>query len=314
MLSACNLNDNCITKKVFILFKLLGNKRLFILMVGLILFIALMGFTLGLRGNLSWPEKIVHDTVTFVQQIFYKPAAAISGFFEDVADLKETYEENERLKIALAQYTRDKAWYNKVEADNERLKEELEFTERQKQMGSKYDYRIAQVTSINVADPFNQTININLGNRDGIKQGMPIISVEGLVGTVSRVSEFSSSVQLLTNLDNEDSNSRAISATVLGKENESFGMIESYDQSTGTFLMTRIAEGDPIAKGDTVVTSDLGGTFLGGLVVGEVESIQVGDFGLTLTAQVKPAATYQDWRELFVVVSHTADEQQGTTP
>lgn len=283
-------------------------------MVGLILTIALMGFTLGLRGNLSWPEKIVHDTVTFVQQIFYKPAAAISGFFEDVADLKETYEENERLKIALAQYTRDKAWYNAVEAENERLREKLGFTERQKQMNQKYDYRIAQVTSINVADPFNQTININLGNRDGIKEGMPIISVEGLVGTVSRVSEFSSSVQLLTNLDNEDANSRAISATVLGKENESFGMIESYDQSTGTFLMTRIAESDPIEDGDIVVTSDLGGTFLGGLVIGEVVSKQVGDFGLTLTAQVKPAATYQDWRELFVVVSHTEDEQQGTTP
>lgn len=54
------------------LFKLLGNKRLFILLMGLILFIAVMGFTLGPRTSLSWPEKFVKDTVGFVQYVFYK--------------------------------------------------------------------------------------------------------------------------------------------------------------------------------------------------------------------------------------------------
>lgn len=50
-------------------------------MFGLILFIALMGFTLGGRLKMSWPEKIVHDTVTFVQQLVYKPASYVSNFF-----------------------------------------------------------------------------------------------------------------------------------------------------------------------------------------------------------------------------------------
>lgn len=271
-----------------------------------------MGFTLGARGKLSWPEKIVHDTVTFVQQIFYKPASAVANFFHDVANLQETYEENEMLKTTLAQYTRDKAWYNAVAAENERYKEELGFTERQKQLNLPYEYRIAQVTSVNVADPFNQTININLGEKDGIKEGMPVIAVDGVVGVIGRVYEFSSTVQLLTNMDDKDPNSRAISATVLGKENESFGMIESYDQSTGTFTMTRIAESDPLKEGDTIVSSGLGGTFPRGLVIGTVDSTQVGDFGLTHTAQVKPAATYQDWRELFVVVNKAEEATQET--
>ena len=99
-------------------------------MVALILFIAVMGFTLGDRDKVSWPEKIVHDTVSFVQQIFYKPATAIANFFSDVANLRDTYEENEKLKIALAHYTRDKAWYNAVEAQNEQYKELFGFTER----------------------------------------------------------------------------------------------------------------------------------------------------------------------------------------
>lgn len=281
-------------------------------MVALILFIAVMGFTLGNRDKVSWPEKIVHDTVSFVQQIFYTPATAIADFFSDVANLRETYEENEKLKIALAHYTRDKAWYNGLEADNERYKELLGFTERQKQMDLPYEYRIAKLTSINVADPYNQAININLGEKDGIKPGMPVISVEGIVGMISHTYEFSSSVQLLTNMDDKDPNSRAISATVLGKENESFGMIESYDASTGTYLMTRIPEGDPLKKGDTIVSSDLGGRFPRGLVIGTVKSVRVGDFGLTQTAEIEPAATYQDWRELFVVVTRDDGNTEGT--
>ncbi|WP_211234296.1 rod shape-determining protein MreC [Paenibacillus taiwanensis] len=297
-------------EKVLTLFKLLGNKRLFILMAGLILFIAIMGFTLGTRGNVSWPEKFVHDTVTFVQQMFYKPAAAISGFVDDVSNLKKTYEENERLKIALAHYTRDKGFYNAVADKNKRLMEDLKFTERQKQSNLPYDYRIAQVTSINVADPFNQTLNIDLGEKDGIKQGLPVIAVEGVVGMISRVYEFSSTVQLLTNLDDS---SRSIAATVLGQE-KSFGMIESYDHSTGTFVMTRIAEGDPLKEGDTIVSSGLGGVFPKGLILGTVIKREVGDFGLTYTASIKPAATYQDWRELFVVVPQgtAAGNEQGT--
>ncbi|UHA74358.1 rod shape-determining protein MreC [Paenibacillus sp. 481] len=288
------------------LFKLLGNKRLFILLVGIILFIVLMAFTNEKRSNVSWAEKFVHDTVTFVQQLFYKPAAFVSGFVEDVSNLNEVYAENERLKTAFAQFTREKAYYNGIAAENKRLKESLKFTEEQKKKNLPYEYRIAEVTSINVADPFNQTLNINLGNKNGVREGMPVISVDGVVGTISRVYEFSSTVQLLTNINPK---SRGISATVLGKE-DSFGVIESYDHSTGTFNMTRITESDPLEKGDTIVSSGYGGVFPQGLILGTVESRGVGDFGMSDTASIRPAVTYKDWRELFVVVT-PGSQQSG---
>ncbi|GAC41387.1 cell shape-determining protein [Paenibacillus popilliae ATCC 14706] len=259
-----------------------------------------MGFTLGGRLKMSWPEKIVHDTVTFVQQLMYKPASYVAIFFHDIATLKELHEENERLKIVEAHYIRDKAYYSEVQATNERLMEELKFTERQKQLNLPYEYRIAQVSSINVADPFNQTLNLNLGEMNGVRQGMPVISVDGVVGTISRVYEFSSTVQLLTNLDEKDPNSRPISATVLGKS-DSFGMIESYDHSSGTFTMTRIEENDKVKVGDTIISSGFGGVFPGGLIIGTVVSLQQGDLGLTRTATIEPAGTYRDWRELFIV-------------
>ncbi|MBU5444668.1 rod shape-determining protein MreC [Paenibacillus sp. MSJ-34] len=285
---------------MFKLFKLLGNKRLFILLLGLILFIALMGFTLGKRSQLSWPEKFINDTVAFAQNIFYKPAGFIAGLFEDIANMRKVYEENEQLKIAVSHYIRDKAKYNFIEADNERLQNELHFTENQKKM-YKYEYKIAQVVSAS-PDPLNRTITINIGEKNGVKNNMAVISVEGLVGTVSQVSPFSSTVKLLTDLDERNPNSNAIAATVLGKENESFGMVESYDEETGTFLMTKIAEKDKLDKGDIVVSSGLGEAFPRGMIIGKVISRQVGDFGLTHTATIEPAATFGNWKELFVVV------------
>ncbi|MBP1938320.1 rod shape-determining protein MreC [Paenibacillus sediminis] len=288
------------------LFKLLGNKRLFILLMGLVLFIGLMGFTIGPRTTLSWPEKFTRDTIGFVQYVFYRPAGYIAGFFEDISTLRSLYEENEQLKTALAHYTRDKAKYNYIEQENERLKNDLHFTEEQRNKYN-YEYRIAQVVSVN-NDPNNRTLVIDLGARDGVKQNMSVTSAEGLVGIVSQVSNFTSTVKLLTSMDAKDPNSKAIAATALGKENDSFGMIESYDQASGTFIMTKIKETDPLQKGDTIVSSGIGGVFPRGMVIGTVVSRQVGDFGLTNTAQIKPAADFSDWKELFVVFTPEVKE------
>lgn len=107
------------------LFKLLSNKRLFILLITLVLFIVVMGFSLATRKGLSWPENFLRDSTGFVQKMFYKPAGYVAGLFEDIGNLSDLAKENEQLKIMAAQYARDKAQYNFVKAENESLKEKL---------------------------------------------------------------------------------------------------------------------------------------------------------------------------------------------
>ena len=53
----------------YALFRLLGNKKLILLLACLIVFIAIMGLTLGERKNITWPEKFVKDTVSFTQRL-----------------------------------------------------------------------------------------------------------------------------------------------------------------------------------------------------------------------------------------------------
>ncbi|MBW5447861.1 rod shape-determining protein MreC [Cohnella sp. CFH 77786] len=274
------------------------NKRLFILMIGLIVFIAVMGFTLG-RTRLTWPEKFLNDAVGTVQGALYRPVGAVVDFFGDLGRLSDVYKENQQLRQTVAQYAQDQATYNFIEAENERLKEELNFTERQKQL-YKYRYLIAQVVGSS-SNPLDRTIKINLGARDGIKPQMAVTTTDGLVGLVSRVSEFTSTVEPITELDPESPQGVQIAATIFGKEKDSFGIIDSYDAKSGMLQMVKIDENDKMAVGDKVITSGLGNVFPRGIVIGTVVNRQDGDFGLTQKAMVEPAAKFDHLQEVFVV-------------
>ncbi|ANF98058.1 rod shape-determining protein MreC [Paenibacillus bovis] len=288
------------------LFKLLGNKKLFILLVGLILFIALMGYTLTNRTSLSWPEKVARDTVGFVQGVFYKPASYIAGFFEDISNLGELHEENQELKITAAQYLMQQASYNDLVQQNKLLQKELKFTTNQLAQ-NQFDLHVANVTSVD-NDEDTGTIVVDLGSKDGVRKDMPVISLDGMVGIVSQTSNYHSTVKLLTTLDPLDPNSKAIAATAVGKENQSFGMVESYDKATGMLTMTQIKEDDPLKKDDIIVSSGSGGLFPKGMIIGKVISRQVGDFGLTNTATIDPSADFKNWKEVFVVYTKETQE------
>lgn len=282
--------------------KLFGNKRLILSLVSLIIFIALMGVTLGNRGQVTWPEKMLQDSLAWMQGLIYKPAGYVAGFFEDIRDLRYLRQENEALKRALAHYARDTARLNVLTAENKRLKEALEFTERQK-LADQHIYRIAKVVSIN-QDTFNSVFKIDLGAGDGIEEGMAVVTTDGLIGTVIRVFEFSANVQLISNINDQSVNSIGISATTL-EHPESFGVIESYDHERGVLIMRKIKQEDPLQVGDTVITSGLGLAYPSGIIVGTVISRNEGAFGITHEAAIAPAANLDmtALREVFVVQS-----------
>jgi rod shape-determining protein MreC len=80
------------------------NKRLILLLVGVIILVALIGFSLKDERNLSWPEQFIKDTTGLVQSVFHRPAQYVAGFFENIQELKNTYKENEILRSQLNQY------------------------------------------------------------------------------------------------------------------------------------------------------------------------------------------------------------------
>lgn len=99
------------------------NKRLIVLLVSIILLVALIGISLKERNSLTWPEQFVKDTVGVVERVFQKPAKYVAGFFENVEDVKRTYEENKELKAKLDNYAGLSGKVKQLEDDNKKLQE-----------------------------------------------------------------------------------------------------------------------------------------------------------------------------------------------
>ncbi|HEX7055642.1 MAG TPA: rod shape-determining protein MreC, partial [Bacilli bacterium] len=209
-------------------------------------------------------------------------------------------------KRRLLQYARDTARLNALEMQNKQLQKALGFTERQQQQNH-YIWHAAYAVAISPDPLYNTTIKINLGSKDGIREDMAVVSPDGLIGRIERVTPYYATVQLISDIIYKDvdykmDTSKGISATIKGKD-DVFGMIESFDNELGFLVMNKIPDeqSKEIATGDTVITSGLGELFPAGIVIGQVVSKKEGDFGITYKAYVKPAATYKPGTVLFVI-------------
>ena len=80
------------------------NKKLLLLLVSIIVLVALIGFSLREREELSWPEQFLKDTAGWFINIGNKPVSGITGLVDDIRDLQHTYQENEQLKARLDEY------------------------------------------------------------------------------------------------------------------------------------------------------------------------------------------------------------------
>ncbi|MEH7484810.1 rod shape-determining protein MreC, partial [Neobacillus drentensis] len=101
------------------------NKRLIILLVSIIVLVALIGFSLRERSKLSWPEQFVKDTTGWVQSLVSKPTHFVAGFFENLQDLQNTYDENKELKSRIENLVNLEAQVQELKNDNEELRDIL---------------------------------------------------------------------------------------------------------------------------------------------------------------------------------------------
>ncbi|HIC89198.1 MAG TPA: rod shape-determining protein MreC, partial [Anaerolineae bacterium] len=112
-------------------------------------------------------------------------------------DLHQLREENNRLRQQVADLTVDRVRYSEIERENQRLRRLLRFA----QIHPSYDYRGGQVIARVIGhEPSNflDYIMIDLGKRDGVVTGMPVVTEQGLVGRITEVYATSSKILLLT--------------------------------------------------------------------------------------------------------------------
>jgi rod shape-determining protein MreC len=204
------------------------------------------------------------------------------GVVDDFQSYSRLYEQNQQLREELRQM---KAWKEaalQLEQKNARL---LDLNH------VRLDPKLTHVTGVVLADsgsPFRQSVLLNVGARDGIRDGWATMDGIGLVGRISGVGQQTSRVILLT-----DSNSR-IPVTVQPSGQQSIMSGDNSDLPPLEFL----EDPDEVRPGDRVVSSGDGGMFPAGLLVGTVV------LGTDKRLRVAMAADYQRLEFLRVLRSH----------
>ena len=210
------------------------------------------------------------------------PVTKASGMIDDFQSYARLYEQNQQLRDELQQM---KAWKEaalQLEQKNARL---LDLSQ------VRLDPKLTHVTGVVLADsgsPFRQSVLLNVGERDGIRDGWATMDGIGLVGRFSGVGQRTSRVILLT-----DANSRLpVMVQPSGQK-----AILSGDNSLLPPL-DFLENADEVRPGDRVVTSGDGAVFPAGLLVGQVA------MGTDKRLRVVLSADYQRLEFLRVLRSH----------
>ncbi|EPH12819.1 rod shape-determining protein MreC [Facklamia hominis] len=278
---------------------MLNNKKLIGILLGGILIVSLISYSLFNSTN-NILKLAVNETVSWTGRVLSEPVNMVVRFVNSVDDLVNTFEENEALKSKIDQAYEMQVRIADLETENEKLRSQLDLSET-----------LSEFTTVNATvisrnpDQWTETLIINAGENKKLKPNMAVMAGNGLVGRVIEVYPTSAKVLLLMSQKSKDG---MVSARIQtdDKGASAIGVLSEYDPQTKEYLMTQVSPDAKVKKGNMVITSGLGGVIPSTLLIGEVTSIQMDDYGLFQIVRIKPAGEMTDIR--FVTVIQRAGE------
>lgn len=239
-------------------------------------FFLLLGLLMR-QAPYSVQQSIVNSALS---SVFY-PAQLVSS---SLGSFRAVALENEQLKEENAKLRQETYHAREGLQELARLHTLVRFDDR-------WDYPI--VTSRVVGhNPgrFLTTLVINRGTHHGVKENMPVFSMNGLVGKITKATMSHSRVQLLV-----DPN---LKLSVMERRTRVVGFLESMD---GHMLTAMVPAHAGVVAGDTLVTSGLGGIFPKGIPVGIVKDLRKSDLDVMRLMDVVPFQEFSTLEEVFVM-------------
>ena len=245
---------------------------------GIVAFVFFLALGLLMRQS---PGPVRESIVSTALSTIYFPAQRIVSA---VGHYKSIAEENEQLKEENARLRQETYHAREGLQELARLHTLVRFDD-------KWDYPIvtARVVGHNPGR-FLTTMVINRGTEHGVHENMPVFSMNGLVGKVSKAAYNHSRVQLLI-----DPN---LKLSVMDRRTRVVGFLESME---GRRLTAMVPAHAGIHAGDTLVTSGLGGIFPKGIPVGTVKEVRKADLDVMRQMDVEPFQEFSILEEVFVM-------------
>jgi rod shape-determining protein MreC len=224
-----------------------------------------------------------------------KPAAHVSGFFEDAWDnyinLVDVRRENLRLRDEIKGLNTRIVTAGETMLANQRL---------EKLLSMKNSIMASGLTVTVVGEDLSswfRTLVIDQGSSSGITEGMAVVASDGVVGQIVKVAPNTSRVLLLTD------HTSGIAATI--QRSRARGVVKGKGEGLCSLEFTTREE--DVKVGDVVITSGIGGVFLKGIPIGEVTMVKRGEYGIFQTISIRPFVNISHLEEALVVLREPHD-------
>ncbi len=140
-----------------------------------------------------------------------------------------------------------------------------------------------------------------------IKPNMPVISLDGAVGTVLRVAEHEADVQLTVD--------SGFGVDVVVERTGARGFVRgSGDRSKYAVRVEYVPRTDLVEVGDLLVTSGVGCRFPKGIPVARVSKVLRRDFGIYQTVEAEPTVDFSRLEEVLVVLADQSECDASPVP
>ena len=260
--------------------------------IGIVVLLVIVSSIVNSKRELSPVEMAIKDTVLLVEKVAYAPIRFVKDKIDEITKLHNIYEEYQILENKIGETDSIKAKNLELADEVDKLSKMLELN----QTLSKDSYLNATVINRNLGYWYN-TVTIDKGSKNGVEVDMPVVVSEGLIGKVSKVTNFNSTVKLLTS---DDVNNK-ISVKISVDDKNVYGLLSGYNKETGNFIVEGIADNTEIKKDSYVMTTGMGDIFPSGILVGKVASITTDNFDLAKTVEVKSDVNFDDIRYVTIL-------------
>lgn len=260
-------------------------KRRAILVVLVLFFIAIQLFSLDLRERKSQnpASRFVLTLTYYPQKLISTVTDKVAGTWRDYIDLVHVNEENKRLHEELNALRQQKFELAEIEAQNTRLKKLLDFKDV-----SPYPVVSANVIGASPSILRSQVVIVDKGRSDGITEGMPVASYDGIVGRILLAGDKSSEVLLITDPVS------AVDAYI--HRTRARGIVKGVGNGC---VMEYIENKSDVSVGDKVISSGKDGFFPKGVIIGTVTDISPS--GSFISAGISPHVDLNSLEEVVVI-------------
>lgn len=264
--------------------KFLKNRA--VLITILLFFVALQLYSINIREKRSqnFISSLVLTVTYYPQKLIYTVSDKVADTWQDYMDLVTVRQENIRLKEDIKKLRLEKFELAEAGIQNQRLKKLLNFKEI-----PSYPIVSANVIGGSPSLLRSELIIVDRGSSDGISQGMPVASSEGIVGKVLTVGNKSSEILLITDPVS------AIDAFV--HRTRVRGIVKGAGAGC---TMEYIEQNSDISVGDKIISSGKEGFFPKGVIVGTVTEIETK--GSFLSAKVSPFVDLESLEEVVIIL------------